>query len=474
MDDSKLMFDTKVQYIKYKVLREVAKHAFQGDLLENINEIPKVISPGPESQMRCCIYKERAIVSERIQRAIEGVKINQNVISVINIACDECPMEGYEVTEDCRGCLAHRCKRACPKDAISFDEKQKARIDKSKCVNCGLCAQACPYTAIRNRTRPCMAACKVKAISTSIDGSAMINDEKCITCGSCVYQCPFGAITDRSSIVQIINELKNPENHVYAIVAPAIASQCDYATIGQLVTGIKLLGFYDVVEAALGADIVTYSETHELVEKGFLTSSCCPAFVKYIKTYFKEIEDKISHNPSPMIALGKFLKEHDPKAKVVFIGPCTAKKREALEDENHSVDYVMTFEELQAVLYGKEIDVYELEETKLDNASYFGRIFARLGGLSEAVLEMLKEEEIDFEVKPILCDGIENIKKTLSKVKRGTHVDFNFLEGMVCSGGCVGGPCNVSHELRDRMQIDKFGNETSKSSIKESLKNIKD
>ena len=213
MDDSKLMFDTKVQYIKYKVLREVAKHAFQGDLLENINEIPKVISPGPESQMRCCIYKERAIVSERIQRAIEGVKINQNVISVINIACDECPMEGYEVTEDCRGCLAHRCKRACPKDAISFDEKQKARIDKSKCVNCGLCAQACPYTAIRNRTRPCMAACKVKAISTSIDGSAMINDEKCITCGSCVYQCPFGAITDRSSIVQIINELKNPENH---------------------------------------------------------------------------------------------------------------------------------------------------------------------------------------------------------------------------------------------------------------------
>jgi len=473
MDDSKLMFDTKVQYIKYKVLREVAKHAFEGDLLENINEIPKVISPGPESQMRCCIYKERAIVSERIQRAIEGVKLNQNIISVINIACDECPMEGYEVTEDCRGCLAHRCKRVCPKEAISFDEKQKARIDKSKCINCGLCAQACPYTAIRNRNRPCMVACKVKAIKTSEDGSAMIDDEKCITCGSCVYHCPFGAITDRSSIVQIINELKNVDNHVYAIVAPAIASQFDYAKIGQVITGIKMLGFYDVVEAALGADMVTYSETHELVEKGFLTSSCCPAFVKYIKTYFKEVEDKISHNPSPMIALGRFLKDHDPKAKVVFIGPCTAKKREALEDEKHSVDFVMTFEELQAVLFSKDIDVSTLEETKLDNASYYGRIFARLGGLSEAVVEMLKEENIDLEVKPILCDGIENIKKALTIIKRGGKVDFNFLEGMVCSGGCIGGPCNITHQVRDKMTIDKFGKETSKPSIKSSLEKVK-
>ena len=473
MDDSKLMFDTKVQYIKYKVLREVAKHAFEGDLLENINEIPKVISPGPESQMRCCIYKERAIVSERIQRAIEGVKLNQNIISVINIACDECPMEGYEVTEDCRGCLAHRCKRVCPKEAISFDEKQKARIDKTKCVNCGLCAQACPYTAIRNRNRPCMVACKVKAIKTSEDGSAMIDDEKCITCGSCVYHCPFGAITDRSSIVQIINELKNVDNHVYAIVAPAIASQFDYAKLGQVITGIKMLGFYDVVEAALGADMVTYSETHELVEKGFLTSSCCPAFVKYIKTYFKEVEDKISHNPSPMIALGRFLKDHDPKAKVVFIGPCTAKKREALEDEKHSVDFVMTFEELQAVLFSKDIDVSTLEETKLDNASYYGRIFARLGGLSEAVVEMLKEENIDLEVKPILCDGIENIKKALTIIKRGGKVDFNFLEGMVCSGGCIGGPCNITHQVRDKMTIDKFGKETSKPSIKSSLEEVK-
>ena len=473
MDDSKLIFDTKVQYIKYKVLSEVARCAYKGDLLENINEIPKIISPGPESQMRCCIYKERAIVSERIQRAISGVKEGRNVISVISIACDECPQEGYEVTDDCRGCLAHRCKRACPKDAISFDAKQKAHIDKSKCINCGMCANACPYSAIRNRIRPCVNACKVKAISTNEDGSAKINDEKCISCGACVYQCPFGAITDVSSIVQIINELKNPNSHVYAIVAPAIACQFDYATIGQVVTGIKKLGFYQVIEAALGADMVTHSETQELVGKGFLTSSCCPAFVRYIQKYYPEVLDKVSHNPSPMIALSRYLKEQDPLAKVVFIGPCTAKKREAIEDENKSTDHVMTFEELQAVLNGKDIDISTLEETQLDNASHFGRLFARIGGLSESVVEMLKEQNTEFEVKPVLCEGIENIKKALSKIKRGKDIDFNFLEGMVCMGGCIGGPCNINHQVRDKMQIDKFGQESSKQTITSSLEEIK-
>ena len=468
----KIQFDTKVQYIKFRVLSEVARCAYEGTLLENINEIPKIISPGPDSQMRCCIYKERAIVSERINRAISGVKLNQNVISVINIACDECPSEGYEVTDDCRGCLAHRCSRACPKNAISFSEDQKARIDKTKCINCGLCASSCPYSAIRNRKRPCTNACKVNAITMDEDMSAKIIDEKCISCGQCVYQCPFGAITDRSSIVQIIEALKNKDNHVYAILAPSFASQFDGFKLGQIITGIKELGFYQVLEAALGADMVTYSETHELLEKGFLTSSCCPAFVRFIKKYYPEVAEKVSHNPSPMIALSKFLKSQDDKAKVVFIGPCTAKKREAVEDEENNTDYVMTFEELMAVLVGKDIDLDSLEETELDNASYFGRIFGRIGGLSESVVEMLKEENIDFEVKPILCEGFDNIKKALNKVKKG-NMDFNFLEGMACMGGCIGGPCNINHEIKDKFDLDKFGKTSKVDSINDSLNRIK-
>ena len=469
----KIIFDTKVQFIKYKVLKEVARFSYEGTLLENMTLIPSIVSPGPESSLRCCIYKERAIVNERVNRAVGGLRPHENVISVINIACDECPSSGYEVTSDCRGCLAHRCKRACPRDAIRFDEKQRAIIDKSKCINCGLCAKACPYSAIKNRERPCMVACKVNAIGANPDGSAKIDDSKCIQCGQCVYQCPFGAITDRSSIVQIIESIKNPDNHVYAIVAPSIGSQFDYAKTNQVITGLKHLGFYKVIETALGADMVAYSETKELVEKGFLTSSCCPAFVAYIKKNFPEIADKVSHNPSPMIALGKFLKAQDDKAIVVFIGPCTAKKREALEDEENSVDYVMTFEELQAVFTGKNIDVSLLEETPLDNASYFGRIFARLGGLTEAVAEVIKENEIDFEVKPIICEGIDNIKPQLNRIKRG-KVDFNFLEGMACMGGCIGGPCNINHQVKDKMDIDKYGKTSKIKTVKESLDNIKD
>ena len=276
-------FDTKIQHLKYKVLREVARHAWKGELLEHIHDIPKEIIPGKAPTMRCCVYKERAILAERVKMAIGGDRKNRNVIQVIDIACDECPAGGYSVTDACRGCLAHRCEDVCPKNAITFDDQQKAHIDKTKCVNCGRCAQVCPYSAITNRKRPCESACKVKAISMAEDGSAQIDDSKCIACGACVYQCPFGAITDRSFILDVIDLLKKSQDNqkykVYAVVAPSISSQFTYAKLGQVIKGIEELGFYHVVEAALGADMVAYAEAAELAEKGFLTSSCCPAWI---------------------------------------------------------------------------------------------------------------------------------------------------------------------------------------------------
>ena len=221
-------FDTKVQHLKYKVLREVARHAWDGTLQDNLYEIPKTIVPGKEATMRCCVYKERAILEERIKIAMGGDKSNPNVIEVIDIACDECPVGGYEVTEACRGCLAHRCEDVCKRGAISFDEHQKAHIDKTKCVECGQCAKVCPYTAIANHKRPCINACKVKAIGMNEDFTAKIDNEKCISCGACVYQCPFGAITDKSFILDAIDFIKNSDCNrnykVYAIVAPSIRS----------------------------------------------------------------------------------------------------------------------------------------------------------------------------------------------------------------------------------------------------------
>ena len=204
-------FDTKVQHLKYKVLREVARQAWNDTLLQNVLDIPKTIVPGKTSTMRCCVYKERAILGERVRIAMGGDKENPNVIEVIDIACDECPAAGYEVTDSCRGCLAHRCEDVCKRGAISFDHNHVAHIDKSKCVECGQCAKVCPYSAIVNRKRPCQVACKVKAISINEDNAAAIDNNKCIQCGACVYQCPFGAITDKSYILNVIDMIKKSE-----------------------------------------------------------------------------------------------------------------------------------------------------------------------------------------------------------------------------------------------------------------------
>ena len=205
-------FDTKVQYLKYKVLREVARFAWNDTLLEHVLDIPEIIVPGKEPTMRCCVYKERAILGERVKLAMGGDKTNPNVIEVIDIACDECPVGGYEVTDACRGCLAHRCEDVCKRGAITFDRYQKAHIDKSKCVECGQCAKVCPYSAIANHKRPCENACKVKAIAMNNDKAAKIDNDKCISCGACVYQCPFGAISDKSYIINVIDILKKSKN----------------------------------------------------------------------------------------------------------------------------------------------------------------------------------------------------------------------------------------------------------------------
>lgn len=470
-------FDTKVQYLKYKVLREVARHAWDDTLLDSIFEIPKIIVPGNTPTMRCCVYKERAILGDRVKLAMGGDKSNPNVIEVIETACDECPMGGYEVTNACRGCLAHRCEDACRFGAITFDANHVAHIDKTKCKECGACSRVCPYTAIISRKRPCENACKVKAIEMNEDRSARIDNSKCISCGACVYQCPFGAITDKSYILDVIDMIKKSktENYkVFAVVAPSISSQFTYAKLGQVITGLKKLGFYTVIEAALGADIVAYSESKELAEKGFLTSSCCPAFVSYVEKAFPQMMQYVSHNPSPMTAIAKYIKEHDAPCKVVFIGPCTAKKAEAQKEEvKHCVDAAMTFEELQALFDSKDIDIMSLEESVLDNASYFGRIFARSGGLSDAVRQGLKEHGItDFEYKPFACDGIEACKTALLK-KNKNLLDANFIEGMACVGGCIGGAGCLTHGEKNKAEVDKYGKEAYEKTISDAIAVLK-
>ena len=329
-----------------------------------------------------------------------------------------------------------------------------------------------------NNKRPCENSCKIKAISMSETHAAEINNDKCISCGACVYQCPFGAIMDKSFIVNAIDILKKSENNenykVYAVVAPSISSQFRYAKLGQVITGLKELGFHSVVEAALGADMVAMKESLELIEKGFLTSSCCPAFVMYIEKHFKDMVEHVSHNLSPMAEISAYIKATDENAKVIFIGPCTAKKAEIMKDSvKPYVDCVITFEELQALFDAKDIEITELEESYLDNASYFGRIFARSGGLSEAVAQALKEQNVeDFELKAQACDGIEQCKIALLKASKNV-LPANFIEGMACEGGCIGGAGCLTHGNRNKVEVDKYGSEALEKTIKDAVSVLK-
>ncbi len=468
-----MLFDTSVQEIKYKVLREAAKLAFMDKLSDGMLDISEMIVPGPKPSMRCCIYKERAIVNERLKLAL-GQGETDHVIEVINIACDECPVDGIQVTQACRGCIAHRCMNTCPKNAIHIID-HKAHIDKSKCVECGKCLNVCPYSAIVKNERPCIRACKAGAIEMDNNLSARIDYEKCTDCGACVYQCPFGAISDKSYILDTIDFLKQSYKDgnykVFAVVAPSISGQFS-VPIGKVVSGLKKLGFHTVIEAALGADMVAFKEADELVEKGFLTSSCCPAFVKYIETQFPDLKQHVSHNLSPMAEISRYIKKSHPDSKVVFIGPCTAKKAEARKEEIRKyVDNVITFEELQALFDAKEITLKDLEEDVLNNASYYGRIFARTGGLSDAVAEAISEKGISeeqFKLNSIACDGFAECKTALLKARKGI-LQENFIEGMACVDGCIGGAACLTHGPKDKLAVDKYGKEAAEKSITDAV-----
>ncbi len=457
-------FETSVQEIKYKVLKKIAELCYADRLSATATlGIPEEVIPEGKPTMRCCIYKERAIINQRVAAAIGGGGHSRRAVRVLPIACDECPIDGIQVTHSCRGCIAHYCANTCPKGAISI-VNLRAQIDKTKCVECGQCLNACAYSAIVRVVRPCVEACKTKAIEIDPDThKARINEEKCVSCGACVHKCPFGAITDESYLPEIIRLIRESDNnkkyHVYAVIAPSIATQYPKLKVGQLVTALTKLGFYFVAEAAEGADLTAWEESEELAEHGFLTSSCCPAFVSFVQQEFPNLKNYVSTTLSPMATIARRLKERDPEAHVVFIGPCIAKKSEAMNTRAAEyVDYSMTFEEMQAMFGAKDVDPAECEEAILKSVSPHGRGFAKCGGLAEAVQAALAQQgvtEDKFKLDPALGDGLAECRKLLMLTKAG-KLKQNFIEGMACQGGCVGGPAALSHNPRALAQLEQY------------------
>lgn len=444
-----LQTDNDIGTIKHEVLFEVAKLAFRNELAEKEDSLPYEMIPGPHANFRCCVYKEREIIRQRIRLAQgkcpSAKKDNKNIVQVISAACEECPITRFIVTDNCQKCMGKRCQNACNFKAITM-LRDRAHIDPSLCKECGKCAQACPYNAIADLKRPCKRSCPVDAISMDENGIVIIDEEKCISCGQCIKNCPFGAISDRSFMVDVINLIQSGAP-VYAMIAPAIEGQFGAGvTTGIIADAIKELGFEGVVEVALGADLVAASEAEEWAdayEKGeSKTTSCCPAFVNMIKKHFPTLLQNVSTTVSPMQATAKYIKALNPGAICVFVGPCIAKKGEVLDNiSDGGADYALTFDELYAMFRAKDIELGTFGHN-LQQGSIYAKNFAVAGGVTASVVEALKERGIEADLKVKGCNGAAECKKALMMMKVG-KLPEQFIEGMSCEGGCVNGPGSI-------------------------------
>lgn len=477
-----MIFETELKAIKCKVLKEVAVLAKENKLdQKEIDKIPYRIIEGDKPKYRCCVYHERAIVRERVKLAtgfvpngdsLEHIKEenDEKIMYVIEAACDTCPINKYTITEACRGCLQHKCMEVCNAHAIT-KINGRAYINQDLCKECGMCKAVCPYNAISEVMRPCKKSCPTGALDIDPeDRRAIIKQEDCISCGACMDACPFGAISDRSYIPAAINALNKGKN-VYAVVAPAIAGQFGAnITIGQVKDGLKKIGFKDMFEAACGADAVTCHEAEEFVERmekgdNYMTNSCCPAFLSFIEKKFPDQVEKISGTVSPMIATARWIKKKDKDAVVVFIGPCTAKKaevqREGIKD---AVDYVLTFEDMAAIVCAYDIKLEECEDVEVNDASSLGRGFAQGGGLSNAVEDYIKSKNIDVEFNPVKISGYSNLRKYMLLAKNN-RLPGNFFEGMMCDGGCIGGAGTVVTQRKAKMPLNKYAKASSTQQV---------
>ncbi len=454
--------DENVIKIKHEVLREVAKHAFEGDLETARDDIPYQLIPGPTPQFRCCVYKEREIIRQRIkicEGKASGPVDDGNIIQVIHAACEDCPISSYTVTENCQNCLGKACINACQFGAIE-PGRDRSHIDPAKCKECGKCAQACPYNAIAHLKRPCKNACPVDAITYDEHGITLIDEKKCIRCGQCIHSCPFGAISMKRAIVPVIEALKDPKQKVYAMAAPATEGQFGpEITMNSWKKAMIELGFDDFVEVGLGGDMTAayeaeeWREAYEEGEKK--VTSCCPAFVNMVRKHFPELKDHISTTISPMAGVSRMLKAKDPGCITVFIGPCVAKKSEVADQKiEGNCDYALTYSEIRAIMRAKGVTVRP-EDSSYQESSVFGKRFGNSGGVTAAVLQSLKESSHPIDAKVCIANGAKECKKALHLLKAG-RLPEDFIEGMACEGGCVGGPSAFNDHISTKRSRDEL------------------
>ena len=468
-----MLYDNFAMLTKRELLIRIVKLLKDGELVTKLKYLPIEMRPRNKKPVRCCVHKDRYILKHKIisilgfdivdeeidlihlsefaRMAMANKNTKENILSVVHEACSACIQSQYAVTNLCRGCEGRPCVMNCPKAAISF-KGGKATISTEDCVSCGLCQKVCPYHAIVYTPVPCQDACPVKAIDKDEEGIEHIDKDKCIYCGKCMQACPYGAIMERSKIIDIHKTLTHPNKKIIAIVAPAIYGQFN-ASAGQILSAIKQIGFDDVIEVALGAEITASKEAEELqerMEKGsaFMTSSCCPAYTGWVNKHAPLLKPYVSDTRSPMVYAARYVKEKYPEAEVVFIGPCLAKRYEA--DSVPEVDYVMSFEELGAFMVAYDINVANCSEKDLnEGVTRYGRGFAQAGGVRAAIVNA-----VGNGVTTLAIEGLDKKNQALLKtmVKKP---EAQFVEVMACDGGCINGPCSLAPLTLAKRQIKK-------------------
>jgi iron only hydrogenase large subunit-like protein len=406
--------------IRPRVLFQVAKAAWEGQLFERREEICQLVHQEFQdhstrrqvaNQIRLAMglspHDTDTVIHENDEEALMGIGSEPAVFADLD-ACNACPEED------------RNCEKVCPIGAISRDELGKTKIDQSKCLGEG----------------------------------------------HCVKVCSFGALAEKSQFVPLIQLLRQHTHPIYASVAPAFAGQFGpEVTPGKLRTALLNLGFSDMVETALYADLITIKEAFEFndhvqtAEDFLITSCCCPVWLKLIENKFSDIAQHISPSVSPMVASARVIKALEPEAKVVFIGPCVAKKSEAmLPDLAGAVDFVLTFQELATIFEAAEINPQDQPDEENSQASWGGRVYGRTGGVSAAVgrtLEKLVPRRAQ-SFNPVQVDGIPDCQKILEQIRAGER-SFNFIEGMACKGGCVGGPGRILPPVEGTEHVNKYG-----------------
>ncbi len=481
--------------IRKNVFTEVARMAYAGKGYEGVEDLPYKIVSGDRPLHRESIFLERAIAGERVRlamglglRPVQGRHLVSEgmdaaaiaeqyyeppLVNIIPYACHACPTNQYVVTAHCQNCLAASCQKVCPKGAVSF-VNGKSVIDQNKCIKCGKCASACAYNAIIHMERPCAASCGMDAIGSDDQGRAVINQDKCVACGQCLVSCPFGAIVDKGQIFQVIQSILKGDK-VIAIVAPAFIGQFSgQATPGKFIAAMKQLGFARVAEVAIGADICAIEEAQDFLkhvpgEQPYMATSCCPAWHSMISKLFPSEMKNISMTLTPMVFTARLMKKKYPGCKVVFVGPCAAKKLEAIRETIRSdVDFVLTFEELMGMFEAKEIDFSQIREVDdLNEGTGAGRGFAVSGGVAGAVAGLIQEQHPEMEMKIAHAEGLRDCRKMMLLAKAGKYNGY-LLEGMACPGGCVAGPGTILPVDKAARFVEKYKKEANSQSPLES------